>query len=139
MLKGKVAIVTGSTSGIGLGVANALASQGSDIVLNGFGDAVEIECLRKSLASEYGVRVGYSAADMSKSDEIVGMVSYAVGEFGRVDILVNNAGIQFTAPVHEFPIDRWDARRRRRLPTSRKSTACSESPKWWPLKPRRLA
>jgi 3-hydroxybutyrate dehydrogenase len=109
MLKGKTAIVTGSTSGIGLGVANALASQGSDIVLNGFGDAAEIESLRKSLASEHGVRVAYSAADMSKSDEIVGMVSHAMRQFGHVDILVNNAGIQYTALVHEFPIDRWDA------------------------------
>jgi 3-hydroxybutyrate dehydrogenase len=109
MLKGKTAIVTGSTSGIGLGIANALAGQGANILLNGFGDATEIEKLRKSLGSEHGVRVAYSAADMSKPDEITGMITLASRELGGVDILVNNAGIQFTAPVKEFPVDRWDA------------------------------
>lgn len=109
MLKGKAAIVTGSTSGIGLGVARALAAQGAEIMLNGFGDAAQIETLRKTLGSEFGVRVAYSAADMSKPDDIVGMVAQAIRDFGRVDILVNNAGIQFTAPVQEFPPDRWDA------------------------------
>ncbi|HEY6827484.1 MAG TPA: 3-hydroxybutyrate dehydrogenase [Gemmatimonadaceae bacterium] len=108
MLEGKVAIVTGSTSGIGLGVAEVLAAQGADIVLNGFGDAPAIDRLRKELGAR-GVRVAYSAADMSKPAEIVGMIEYATRELGRVDILVNNAGIQFTAPVEEFPPDRWDA------------------------------
>ncbi len=108
-LKGKVAIVTGSTSGIGLGVAQALAEQGADILLNGFGDAAAIEKLRQALAAQHGVKVAYSGADMSKPAEIEGMVALATRELGRVDILVNNAGIQFTAPVHEFPAERWDA------------------------------
>jgi 3-hydroxybutyrate dehydrogenase len=109
MLRGKTAIITGSTSGIGLGVARALATQGADILLNGFGDAAQIEKLRKSLGSEFGVRVNYSAADMSRPDDVAGMVADARRNFGQVDILVNNAGIQFTAPVHEFPPDRWEA------------------------------
>jgi 3-hydroxybutyrate dehydrogenase len=109
MLKGKTAIVTGSTSGIGLGVARALASEGADILLNGFGDMAQIEKLRNSLGSEFGVRVGYSASDMSKPDSVAGMVADATRDLGKVDIVVNNAGIQFTAPVHEFPPDRWDA------------------------------
>jgi 3-hydroxybutyrate dehydrogenase len=109
MLKGKTAIVTGSTSGIGLGVARALAGQQANILLNGFGDVAEIKKLQSSLASEFGVQVAYSGADMSKPDEIAGMVEVGNREFGRVDILVNNAGIQFTAPVHEFPPERWDA------------------------------
>ena len=108
MLEGKVAVVTGSTSGIGLGVARALAAQGADIVLNGFGDAAAIDALRKELATG-GVRVTYSAADMSKPTEIAGMVEAATRELGRVDILVNNAGIQFTSPVESFPVERWDA------------------------------
>jgi 3-hydroxybutyrate dehydrogenase len=109
MLKGRTAIVTGSTSGIGLGIARALAAQGADILLNGFGDPVEIKKLQTSLGAEFGVKVGYSGADMSKPDQIAGMVAQATTELGRVDILVNNAGIQFTAPVHEFPPERWDA------------------------------
>jgi len=109
MLTGKAAIVTGSTSGIGLGVARALAAEGADIMLNGFGDAAQIDKLRTSLGSECGVRVAYSAADMSKPDDIAGMVAQATRDLGRVDILVNNAGIQFTAPVQDFPRDRWDA------------------------------
>lgn len=109
MLKGKTAVITGSTSGIGLGIAQALAAQGANLLLNGIGDANEIEKQRTSLASEFGVTVGYSAADMSKPDNIAGMITQAIREFGRLDVLVNNAGIQFTAPVHEFPIDRWDA------------------------------
>src|SRR5512144_1656133 len=108
MLKGKVAIVTGSTSGIGLGIAQALAAEGADIVLNGFGDAAAIDEVRKEIGAR-GVRVAYSAADMSKPAEIAGMVEYATRELGRVDIVVNNAGIQFTAPVEEFPVERWDA------------------------------
>lgn len=109
MFRGKTAIVTGSTSGIGLGIAQALAANGANVLLNGFGNADEIEALRKQLASEHGIRVSYSAADMSKPDEIAGMVEQATGELGSVDILVNNAGIQYTAPVQEFPPKRWDA------------------------------
>ncbi|HKU86798.1 MAG TPA: 3-hydroxybutyrate dehydrogenase [Casimicrobiaceae bacterium] len=108
MLERKVAIVTGSTSGIGLGVARALAAEGVDIMLNGFGAADAIEALRKELGAG-GARVAYSAADMSKPAEIAGMIDAATRELGRVDILVNNAGIQFTAPVEEFPVERWDA------------------------------
>jgi len=109
MLTGKTAIVTGSTSGIGLGIARALAAQRANILLNGFGDPNEIKKLQASLASQYGVKVAYSGADMSKPDDIAGMVAQATSELGGVDILVNNAGIQFTAPVHEFPPERWDA------------------------------
>jgi 3-hydroxybutyrate dehydrogenase len=109
MLKGKAAVVTGSTSGIGLGMASALAANGANVMLNGFGDAAEIEKLRQKLASANGVRVAYSAADMSKPAEIEAMIGQAARELGGVDILVNNAGIQFTAPVHEFPPERWDA------------------------------
>jgi 3-hydroxybutyrate dehydrogenase len=109
MLKAKTAIVTGSTSGIGLGIAHALASAGADILLNGFGDAAEIEKLCGAMASDHGVRVNYSSADMSRPDEIAGMIEQASRQLGRVDILVNNAGIQYTAPVQEFPPERWDA------------------------------
>ena len=105
MLKGKTALVTGSTSGIGLGIAKALARQGANIVLNGFGDSqgpqAEVEAL--------GVKVGYHAADMSKPAEIEAMMQYAAERFGRTDILVNNAGIQHVAPIAEFPPERWDA------------------------------
>ena len=109
MLKGKTAIVTGSTSGIGLGIARALGAAGANVVLNGFGDAAQIEALRAGLASEFGVEVGYDGADMSRPDQIHAMVKAAVAKFGSVDILVNNAGIQHTAPVESFPHDRWDA------------------------------
>jgi 3-hydroxybutyrate dehydrogenase len=108
-LKGKVAIVTGSTSGIGLGIARELARDGADLLLNGFGDAGEIDRLRRTISDEFGVKVAYSGADMSKPGEIAGMVEQATRELGRVDVLVNNAGIQFTAPVQDFPDDRWDA------------------------------
>ena len=108
-LKGKGAIVTGSTSGIGLGVARALASQGADILLNGFGDRAQIDNLVAEFKAQYKVKVGYSAADMSKPADVVAMVSQGTRELGRVDILVNNAGIQYTAPVEEFPPERWDA------------------------------
>src|SRR5215831_6673233 len=109
MLQGKVAIVTGSTSGIGLGIARALAAQGASVMLNGFGDKAEIEKLRQEIAQAHGVKVGYSAADMSKSGDIREMVQQAAKELGSVDVLVNNAGIQFTAPVDEFPEDKWNA------------------------------
>jgi 3-hydroxybutyrate dehydrogenase len=109
MLKGKAAVVTGSTSGIGLGVARALAGQGADLLLNGFGPAAEIERLRAALAAEFGVKVAYSAADMSKPAEITGMIEQAARDLGKVDILVNNAGIQHTSPVEAFPAEKWDA------------------------------
>jgi 3-hydroxybutyrate dehydrogenase len=108
VLKGKVAVVTGSTSGIGRGIARALATQGADILLNGFGEAAAIEQLRQEIA-RLGVRACYSGADMSRPAEIEGMIEQAGRELGRVDILVNNAGIQHVAPVHEFPAERWDA------------------------------
>ncbi len=109
MLKGKTALVTGSTSGIGLGIATAMAREGANVVLNGFGDAKEIETIRAGLAKDHGVTVTYSAADMTKPDEIAAMVADAEKEFGAVDVLCNNAGIQHVAPVEEFPIAKWDA------------------------------
>jgi len=108
-MKGKTAIITGSTSGIGLGIAQALAAQGVDILLNGFGDATEISRLRKTLTATHGVRVSYSKADLSKPAEVSAMIEQATTELGPVDILVNNAGIQHTALIQEFPVDRWDA------------------------------
>jgi 3-hydroxybutyrate dehydrogenase len=107
-LKGKVALVTGSTSGIGLGIAHALAAQGAAILMNGFGDLAAIEALRAGLAEQYGVAVGYSGADISKPAEIAAMVRQAEGELGGVDILVNNAGIQFTADIADFPDEQWE-------------------------------
>jgi 3-hydroxybutyrate dehydrogenase len=109
MLKGKVAIVTGSTSGIGLGIAKVLAGHGADIVLNGFGDAGEIEAIRAGIERERRVRVVHDPADMSKGAAVRELIAATVGRLGRVDILVNNAGIQFTAPVEEFPAEKWDA------------------------------
>lgn len=108
-LKGKVAVVTGSTSGIGLGIATALARQGASIMLNGFGDAEAIEKERSGLAAEYGVEVAFDPADLSKPEEVRRLVAAAEARFGRVDILVNNAGIQYVAPVEDFPTERWDA------------------------------
>ena len=105
MLKGKTALVTGSTSGIGLGMALAMARQGADVVLNGFGDVSAAQDQVRAL----GVRVGYHGADMSKPAEIEAMMAYVQAEFGGADILVNNAGIQHVATVDEFPVDRWDA------------------------------
>jgi len=109
MLQGKTAIVTGSTSGIGLGIARALAGAGANLMLNGFGDPEQIEALRSGLAREFGVKVAYSGADISKPEQIRAMVGAALDELGSADILVNNAGIQFTAPVESFPPERWDA------------------------------
>jgi 3-hydroxybutyrate dehydrogenase len=109
MLKGKTALITGSTSGIGLGIASTFAAQGANVVLNGFGDAQEIEALRSSIASEFGVKVRYDGADLSQPSEIETMMAKALAEFGAVDILVNNAGIQYVAPIDEFPVDKWNA------------------------------
>jgi 3-hydroxybutyrate dehydrogenase len=108
-LQGKAAVVTGSTSGIGLGIATALAAEGSAIMLNGFGDAGTIEKLKRDLAERNGVKVGYSGADMTKPAEIRQMIADAARQLGSVDILVNNAGIQHVAPVEDFPDDKWDA------------------------------
>lgn len=108
MLQGRNAVITGSTSGIGLGIARALAGQGCNILLNGFGDAAEIESIRAGLVAEAGIRVIYSPADMTRPEQIRDMMALAAGELGGVDILVNNAGIQHVAPVHEFPEDKWD-------------------------------
>mgnify|MGYP002785681935 CR=1 FL=1 len=107
MLKGKTALVTGSTSGIGLGIALVLAKQGADVMLNGFGDAEG--ALRQVREAAPGVRVGYHGADMSKPAEIAALVAQAEAELGGVDILVNNAGIQHVAPVEDFPAEKWDA------------------------------
>jgi len=109
MLKDKVAIITGSTSGIGLGIAKELARLGADLVLNGFGDSGEIETIRSGIEREHSVRVVYDGADMSKGEAVRGLIAATVEKFGRLDILVNNAGIQFTAPVDEFPTAKWDA------------------------------
>lgn len=108
-LRGKVAVVTGSTSGIGLGIARGLAAAGADLVLNGFGDAAKIDAIRAAIADEFGVRVNYSAADISKAQEIAAMIAGATETLGSVDILVNNAGVQFTANIEDFPNERWDS------------------------------
>jgi 3-hydroxybutyrate dehydrogenase len=108
-LAGKSAIVTGSTSGIGLGIAQGLAAAGADIMLNGFGDAKEIEKIRAEIADEHKVKAVYDGADMSKPDAIAGMVQNAIKTFGKLDIVVNNAGIQYVAPIDEFPVAKWDA------------------------------
>ena len=109
MLKGKVAVVTGSTSGIGLGIARSLAAAGADLMINGFGKSAAIEELRRQISKDYGVTVAYSAADLSKPSEATEVIDHATRELGSVDVLVNNAGIQHVAPVHEFPVERWDA------------------------------
>lgn len=109
MLKGKNAVVTGSTSGIGLGIAEGFAKEGINLVLNGFGDAAEIEKLRAGLAAKFGVKVLYDGADMSKPEQIEAMMRKAASDLGGVDILINNAGIQHVAPVEEFPLAKWDA------------------------------
>ena len=109
MLKGKSAVVTGSTSGIGLAIARALAAEGANVVLNGFGPADEIQSVRSRLEREHGVRVAYSGADMLHPGQIQAMVAEAAQIFGSLDLLVNNAGIQHVAPVDEFPTEKWDA------------------------------
>ncbi|MEJ2117790.1 MAG: 3-hydroxybutyrate dehydrogenase [Alphaproteobacteria bacterium] len=109
MLKGKTALVTGSTSGIGLAIARAMAAAGADVMLNGFGDAAEIEKERGGLEKAFGIKARYSGADMSKPDEIAAMIADTEEEFGKLDILVNNAGIQHVANIEDFPIDKWDA------------------------------
>jgi 3-hydroxybutyrate dehydrogenase len=109
MLKGKSAVVTGSTSGIGLGIARALAKEGVNLMLNGFGDAAEIEKLRAGIAAEFGVKVLYDGADMSKGEAIAAFIRKAEEGLGGIDILVNNAGIQFVSPVDEFPDAKWEA------------------------------
>jgi len=109
MLAKKTAVVTGSTSGIGLGCARALAEKGANVVINGLGDADEIEKTRAAIEADFGVRCIYSPANMLNGDEIAGMIADAEKEFGGVDILINNAGIQFVSPVDEFPVDKWDA------------------------------
>jgi 3-hydroxybutyrate dehydrogenase len=108
-LKGKSAIVTGSTSGIGQAVAEAFAAEGCNVMLNGFGDRAAIAKLREDMAKKNGVKVEYNGADMSKPAEIADLVAKTQVAFGSVDILVNNAGIQFTAPIEEFPPEKWDA------------------------------
>src|SRR4030088_2096040 len=107
-LKGKTALVTGSTSGIGLGIANALAEQGANIVFNGFGDAREIAKLQADVTQKFGVKTIYHNADMSKPAEIEAMMQ-ATTQLGGVDVLVNNAGIQHVANIEDFPIEKWDA------------------------------
>jgi 3-hydroxybutyrate dehydrogenase len=109
MLKGKSALITGSTSGIGLGIARTLAGQGCNIMLNGLGDPEKIEATRVALEAEFGIVARFHGADMTRPDEISSLVETAAAAFGSIDILVNNAGIQHTAPVEEFPPDRWAA------------------------------
>jgi 3-hydroxybutyrate dehydrogenase len=109
MIKGLGAIVTGSTSGIGLGIAEAFAGAGMNVMLNGFGEADEIEAVRTRLAETHGVTVGYHGADMTKPGEIADLVAHAASALGQVDVVVNNAGIQHVAPVDEFPPEKWDA------------------------------
>jgi 3-hydroxybutyrate dehydrogenase len=108
ILKSKTAVVTGSTSGIGLAIARAMAAEGANVLINGFGKPEDIEKERAAIESEFGVKAIHSPADMTRPAEIAGMVALAESTFGSVDVLVNNAGIQFVSPVEEFPIDKWD-------------------------------
>jgi 3-hydroxybutyrate dehydrogenase len=109
MLKGKTALVTGSTSGIGLAVARALAKDGANLMINGFGDKAEIETICAGIAKEFGVKARYSSSDMSKPPEIAAMIAATEREFGALDVLVNNAGIQHVANIEDFPVEKWDA------------------------------
>jgi 3-hydroxybutyrate dehydrogenase len=108
-LNGKTALITGSTSGIGAGIAAAFAAQGANIILNGFGDPTQIESLRSSLVSDHGVEAIYDGCDLMQVDQITTMLDSAIAQFGAVDILVNNAGIQYVAPIDEFPVEKWNA------------------------------
>jgi 3-hydroxybutyrate dehydrogenase len=108
-MQGKTAVITGSTSGIGKGIAEALAGAGANIMLNGLGDAAAIEEQRASFEAQFGIKAGYHGADMTRPEEIADLIATAEAEFGAVDILVNNAGIQHTDSIEDFPIDRWDA------------------------------
>jgi len=108
MLQGKTALVTGSTSGIGLGIAEALAKQGVDIVLSGLASEDEAAELQDQFRTTFGVKAGFSGANLTKTDAIEEMMTYAADTFGQIDILVNNAGVQHVAPIEEFPVDRWD-------------------------------
>jgi 3-hydroxybutyrate dehydrogenase len=108
MLKSRAAVVTGSTSGIGLAIARALAAEGANVLINGFGDAAAIEKERSTIEKEFGVKAIYSTADMTNPAEIAEMIQTAEKTFGSVDVLVNNAGIQFVSPIEDFPIEKWD-------------------------------
>jgi 3-hydroxybutyrate dehydrogenase len=108
-LTGKTAVVTGSTSGIGLAIARGFAGAGANVVINGFGTPADIEKERSAIETDYKVKALYSSADMTKPEEIAGMIALGEKSFGSVDILVNNAGIQFVSPIEEFPIDKWNA------------------------------
>jgi 3-hydroxybutyrate dehydrogenase len=108
MLKGKTAVITGSTSGIGLTIARAFAEDGAHVVLNGFGEPAEIARMQAAIASDFKVQADYSPADMSKPAEIAEMIRSAESKFGSVDILFNNAGVQYVAPIEEFPVEKWD-------------------------------
>src|ERR1700729_2198871 len=103
------ALVTGSTSGIGLAIARALAKEGADVMINGMGDPAKIEAERASIEKEFGVKAFYNGADMTKPAEIAAMVADAQAKFGSLDILVNNAGIQYVSPIEDFPIEKWNA------------------------------
>jgi 3-hydroxybutyrate dehydrogenase len=109
MLKGKTALITGSTSGIGQGIAEQLASEGANIVLNGFGEPAAIEAQRIAMQTKYGVQVRYQGADLSKPEQIEPMIDAVIAEFGAIDVLVNNAGIQFVSPIDTFPVDKYNA------------------------------
>ena len=108
MLKGKSALVTGSTSGIGLGMARALAAEGANVTINGFGDKAAIEKERAGIEKDFGVKAAYSPADMSKGSEVADMVHTAEKTFGTLDVLINNAGIQYVSPIEDFPVEKWD-------------------------------
>ncbi len=108
-LSGRVAIITGSTSGIGLGIARAFAAAGADVVLNGLGILSDIEMTRAGLEESAGVRVGYNGANLMIGDDAAALVTHTIRDFGKVDILVNNAGIQYVSPIENFPVDKWDA------------------------------